>query len=211
MTRALSIAAALLCAAAAARAQGTLSTQGYGYPAGPYSTRALSMGGSIGEIDPISTLNPSSLTTWGPSGLYGQFGPEWRSVQANGTTDQSTVIRFPLFAGALHAGPDWVIGLAFSNLLDRTWQTQNFGYYPLQGGDSVGYTQIFNSEGAITNVRLAAGYRVSNALRLGLGLHFITGQTILKIVEVFQDSGYATFQQATVVNASGTEIGRAHV
>ena len=206
MTRAMILSAALVCAAATARAQGTLSSQGYGYPAGPFSTRSLTLGGSIGEIDPISTLNPAALTTWGPSGFYGQFGPEWRSVQAGGTTDQSTVIRFPLFAGALHAGPDWVFGLSFSNLLDRTWATQNYGYYHLAGGDSVAYTQNFASQGAITNVRLAAGWRLSNSLRIGLGGHFITGQTSLTILELFADTGYASFQQVTVVNASGTAV-----
>lgn len=208
MTRARFVAAALatLVGACAAHAQGTLSAQGYGYPAGPLSTRALTLGGSIGEIDPLSALNPSALTTWGPSGFYGQFGPEFRSVDANGTKDQSTVIRFPLFAGALHAGPDWVFGLSFSNVLDRSWGTQNFGYYQLAGGDSIQYTQVFRSQGGITNIRLAAGWRVSNELRVGLGAHYITGQTSLSIVELFNDSGYATFQQLTVVNATGAAL-----
>ena len=202
--RTLAMTAALVCAAATARAQGTLSSQGYGYPAGPYSTRALTLGGSVGEIDPLTALNPAALTTWGPSGFYGQFGPEFRNVEAGGTTNQSTVIRFPLFAGALHAGPDWVFGLSFSNLLDRSWGTQNYGYYHLSGGDSVPYTQVFQSQGGITNVRLAAGWRIANSLRVGLGGHFITGQTTLAILETFQDSGYATFQQLVVVNATGT-------
>lgn len=204
MTRSLSIAAALLCAAAAVRAQGTLSTQGYGYPAGPLSTRALTLGGSIGEIDPVSALNPAALTTWGPSGIYGQFGPEFRNVEVNGSTDQSTVIRFPLFAAALHSGPDWVFGLSFSNVLDRTWGTQNYGYYPLVGGDSIAYTQKFGSVGSLSNMRLAAGWRLTNALRVGLGAHFITGQSSLVITELFADTGYSTFQQITVVNGSGT-------
>ncbi|HUK64261.1 MAG TPA: hypothetical protein VLV15_13035, partial [Dongiaceae bacterium] len=68
-------AAIVVAAAAGATAQSTLSTQGYGYPAGPMSSRALATGGGVAELDPLSALNPAALTTWGRSGLYAQFGP----------------------------------------------------------------------------------------------------------------------------------------
>ena len=48
-------------------AQGTLSTQGLGFPPGQLSTPAILMGGSIGEADPFSPLNPASI------GLLGQL------------------------------------------------------------------------------------------------------------------------------------------
>jgi hypothetical protein len=207
VTPRLLLAAALAAAAgSSAAAQGTLSTQGFGYPAGPLSARALATGGGVGELDPLSALNPAALTTWGRSGLYAQYGPELRSVEANGQTDQSTVIRFPLIAGAINSGQDWTFGLSFSNLLDRTWETQTTGWYQLQGGDSVAYTQIFKSGGGLNNVRFAAAYRLSNRIRLGLGLHYITGQNSLTVGEQFADSGYATFLQVTTVNATGTAV-----
>lgn len=204
MKRSLFLAAAIAAVFAfAAAAQGTISSQGFGYPVGPLSTRALTLGGGVGEVDPISALNPAALTTWGRGGFYAQFGPEFRSVEANGTTDKSTVIRFPLFTGALGAGDDWTFGLSFSNLLDRTWATQTTGYYPTGGGDSVLYTQLFKSGGAITNVRFAAAYRLSNTMRVGLGLHLFTGQQTLSVAETFADTGYASFLQVTTVNESG--------
>ena len=64
MTRALTLllgAALLTVATSRAAAQGTLSTQGLGYPPGQLSTPASSMGGAIGEIDPFSPINPASL------------------------------------------------------------------------------------------------------------------------------------------------------
>jgi hypothetical protein len=198
---------ALVCLSASGlSAQGTLSAQGYGYPAGPLSTRALTMGGGVSELDPLSALNPAALTTWGRSGLYGQFGPEFRTVSAGGTNDESTVIRFPLFAGALTASDRLIFGLSFSNFLDRTWRTETTGYYPLVSGDSVAYRQVFSSSGAITNARLAAGYRLSNTLRIGAGLHFYTGETTLGIAETFADSQFATFTQVVVVNLTGTGL-----
>ena len=192
---------------APAHAQGNLSTQGFGYPAGGLSTRALTMGGSVSELDPVSTYNPAALTTWGRSGLYGQFGPEIRAVHADGSQENSTVIRFPLFAGALTASDELIFGFSFSNLLDRTWGTQISGYYPTTNGDSIGYTQNYQSGGAITNMRVTAAWRVSSTLRLGVAGHFFTGQQTVAINEVFADTlGFASFFQATVVNVSGTGL-----
>jgi hypothetical protein len=195
-------AAAIL--AAPAVAQGNLSTQGFGYPAGGMSSRALSMGGSVAELDPITTLNPAALTTWGRSGLYGQFGPELRVVKADGTQENSTIIRFPLFAGALTVTDQLIFGFSFSNLLDRTWGTQVNGYYHTSATDSVAYSQNFASAGAITNVRGAVGWRVSSTLRLGAAMHFYTGQQTVSINETFADTaGFASFFQGTFVNVSG--------
>jgi len=44
------LASAMLAAAATARAQGTLSTQGFGYPTSGMSTRSLGAGGAITEL-----------------------------------------------------------------------------------------------------------------------------------------------------------------
>jgi hypothetical protein len=198
-------AAALAAMATHAVAQGDLSTQGYGYPAGGLSTRALATGGAVGELDPISTLNPAALTTWGRAGLYGQFGPEWRTVEAGGTSAGSTIIRFPLFTGALPASDKLMFGLSFSNFLDRSWGTQLSGYYH-NGSDSVFYSQNFTSGGAITNIRLAAGYRLSNTVRIGFGGHLYTGIQSLTVTEIFADSNFASFFQATTVNVTGAAL-----
>src|SRR5262245_55395212 len=50
-----------LAFASSAAAQGNLSTQGLGFPPGQLSTKAASMGGSIGESDASSPLNPASI------------------------------------------------------------------------------------------------------------------------------------------------------
>jgi hypothetical protein len=199
--------AALVAAAASrAAAQGTLSAQGYGYPAGPLSTRALAIGGAVGEIDPLTPLNPAALTSWGGSGFYAQLAPEWRTVTTLGTSDDSHLIRFPLVTGALAASEDLIFGLSFSNLLDRTWGTSVSGYQHL-GGDSVFSTQNFTSKGSLENIAFSAAYRLTNKLRVGVAGHFYTGQNTLVITETFADSGFASFGQVTAVNLSGTGIG----
>ena len=66
------LAPAMLAAAATARAQGTLSTQGFGYPTSGMSARSLGTGGAITELDPLSATNPASLPSIGGPALYVQ-------------------------------------------------------------------------------------------------------------------------------------------
>ena len=54
-------AAALCFAAPALYAQGALSVQGFGYPGGELSTRALATGGSLADFDANSPINPAAL------------------------------------------------------------------------------------------------------------------------------------------------------
>ena len=147
----------VLCATfvTSAAAQGTLSTQGFGYPAGGLSTHAEGVGGSIAETDPLSPVNPASLATWGRPGLYFQYDPEFRRVQANGTSDNTTTARFPLLAGALNVGPRATHRHLVDHLLDRTWKTSSTGYAHFATGDSSLYNESFSTDGAINDVRLA--------------------------------------------------------
>ena len=55
---------AALHAPAALSAQGTLSTQGFGYPTGQNSTRSLGAAGALAENDPLSVTNPATLITF---------------------------------------------------------------------------------------------------------------------------------------------------
>ena len=75
-----SLAVATLLLPASALAQGTISTLGFGYPAGQLSTRALGTGGALGEIDPLSVSNPASILNFGGSALYFQAEPEYRTL-----------------------------------------------------------------------------------------------------------------------------------
>ena len=59
------VAATMFLVPTFSRAQGTLSTQGFGYPTSGMSTRSLGTGGAITEFDPLSSSNPAALPTIG--------------------------------------------------------------------------------------------------------------------------------------------------
>ncbi len=195
----------VLCAtvASSAAAQGTLSTQGFGYPAGGLSTHAEALGGSIAENDPLSPMNPAALATWGRPGFYFQYDPEFRHVQANGTSDNTTTARFPLLAGALNVGPRVTVGISSTTFLDRTWQTSSTGYAHFATGDSSLYNESFSTDGAINDVRLAGSFLVLPSLSVGIAGHVLTGQNRLLISRTFADTNFAVFSQGSTLSYTG--------
>ena len=195
-----------LAAHARAGAQGNLSTFGFGYPPGQLSARALGTGGAIGEVDPISTLNPAALITWGGSAVYFQIEPEFRRVEVAGGTDATTTARYPLTGGALSLGTRWRLGITASTLLDRSWATTFRTAHQL-GESEVPATTSFRSEGAINDIRLALAWAARPWLRVGLGAHALTGQNRLTVVDVFDDTAsYEPLRQDTTVSYRGTAL-----
>jgi hypothetical protein len=210
MSRASSIALAVVATALGvahdAQAQGNLSTFGFGYPPGQLSARALATGGAIGEIDPVSTLNPAALANWGGPAVYFQIEPEFRRVDGAGGSDRTTTARYPLTGGALSMGSRWTLGFAASTFLDRSWATSSRTTHEL-GSDMVPATTTFRSEGAINDVRVALAWSARPWLRVGLGAHALTGQNRLTVIDAFDDvARYDTLRQDTTISYRGTAL-----
>jgi hypothetical protein len=188
--RRLSLALALLPLAAlplAARAQGTLSTQGFGYPTGQISTRSLGAGGALAEIDPLSVTNPATLLDFGGSALYFQAEPEYRTLHVGGTSERTTIARYPLVVASIPLTSTLYAGLSLSSLLDRSFQTTVRGSYTLSD-TTIGTTNVFQSDGAIGDVRLALAWAPLNWLHLGVAAHAITGDNRLTSTQTFDDT-----------------------
>lgn len=177
----------LLAPTALAFGQGTLSTQGLGYPPGQLSTAAITMGGASGEADPYSALNPASISLLLTPIVFMQAEPEFRRVRIDGRDQKSSVSRFPLFMGSLPLGSRWAVGVSASTLLDRTWST-TVRDTPVVNGEPLPATYRQRSDGSIADVRLALAYAVSRWLRLGAGGHVYTGRNVLESELAFDDS-----------------------
>ena len=190
----------------AASAQGTLSTQGFGYPPGGLSTRAAATGGATAPFDPVSTANPAALSSWGGTALYVQYSPEFRSVSVPGGSDHETISRFPLAAAAVGVGAHATLGLSASTFLDRTWQTALSAFQHGNQGDSTQYTETFSVNGAINDLRLAAAYEIIPALRIGVAGHVYTGENRLDITRTFVDSNFASFSQHATISYAGSAV-----
>lgn len=193
----------LLLLPAISGAQGTLSTQGFGYPSGQLSTRTLGTGGALAEIDPLSVTNPAALINLGASALYFQAEPEYRTIRVGGASDRSTIARYPLVAGGVPLTSSLFAGVSVSNLLDRSFQTVGRGSQ-IVGTDVVTSTNTFTSDGAIGDVRLALAWAPVPWLHLGLAGHAITGDNRLTSQQQFDDSTrYAGIRDTVTVTYVG--------
>jgi hypothetical protein len=189
----------------AARAQGNLSGVGLGYPEGELSTTALAMGGGVAEFDALSPINPAALGGLNTVTLHMQYDPEYRIVSAGGTSKYSVTSRFPVIDVTVPINSRITLGLSAASFLDRTWSTSTNG--PAQVGDTtVQSTATFLSDGGITDVRLAAGWQPTSWLRVGLGLHELTGEDRITVTRIFGDTAMvktATFNQFTDYGFNG--------
>lgn len=189
---AIALALALALAPAAALAQGTLSEQGFGYPPGQLSARALGQGGANAETDAVSAVNPAALSSWGRAGLFFQYAPEVREVSAGGHTDRTTTTRFPLIAAATPLFGRATLGISSSTFLDRTFSTRRTAATPVDGGGTVNTTTTLSSTGASNDVRVAAAWSPRRALSIGLGIHALTGENRVNVVVDVADPGQPT-------------------
>lgn len=195
---------AILAAPAEGLAQGTLSTQGFGYPMGGLSTRAASTGGAMAEFDHVSSRNPAAIRGWARSGLYVQYDPEFRTVSAANASDKMVTPRFGAIAAGFVVGSRLVIGASSNSFLDRSFATRVRSGERL-GNDSVQYTETFNSSGAIGDTRLGASFILNRFVVVGVGLHLFTGENRLELERVFDDStAFGTLSRSLTLAYTGT-------
>jgi hypothetical protein len=205
--RTLLVAVLFVAAASPVGAQGTLSTQGFGYHPGQISTRARASGGALGEFDATSALNPAALAWWERSGITLEYMPEFRSLTTPSTTEEATIARFPLAGAAVAIGQRAIIGISLSTFLDRTWETREEGTQQF-ADDEIRYGVQFKSTGAINDIRLAGAWTLMPALRFGVGAHVYTGSNRLSILTHFDDSlsRIVDFTQQSRISYSGAAL-----
>lgn len=171
----------------AAGAQGNLSTQGFGYPPGQLGTTALSLGGGSAELDPNSALNPAAPALWGATVMFMQYEPEVRTVKQSGASARTTTARFPMVGISLAFGRRVTAQVSASSFLDRTWSSVTRTQRDI-GGTVVDATELFSSNGGITDFRLALAYSASRNFQLGLAGHVFSGENRITIEQRFPDT-----------------------
>lgn len=176
-----------LLAASPLAAQGTLSTQGLGYPVGGTSVRTSGTAGSFGEFDLLSPINPSSLASLSRTVITAQTEPEYRTVTAGGTSEGSSAQRVPLIMLAIPLRSGVGLGLSATTFLDRSYSTTTRGEVIIDS------TTVFTNDrtdvrASVADIRFAAGWHRSKRFSVGLGMHVFTGDDQATRLRVFTDS-----------------------
>lgn len=196
---------ALVALPLAAGAQGSLGVQGFGYPPGQLSTRALATGGAIAEFDFLSPLNPAALLSLGGPLLYFQSEPEYRRLRIGDRESRTSVARFPVVSGGFALGSRWAVGVSSSTLADRTWSTTVQSLEQV-GDDTSTATSVYSSEGAINDLRVGIAYGVTSWLRAGLGLHAISGRNRILVARSFANAGFESFADTSTISYGGNAL-----
>lgn len=170
-----------------AAAQGNLSTQGFGYAPGQLSTTAMALGGAVAELDPASGLNPAAAALWGTTVLFMQYEPELRTVKSAGSSSRTMTARFPMVGIAVPLGQRLTAQVSASTFLDRTWSSSSTRQQDI-GGTVVDATELFSSNGGITDFRVALAYHASSRFQIGLAGHAFSGENRISIDQVFPDT-----------------------
>jgi hypothetical protein len=201
------VAAALCCAAPVLGAQGAVSIQGFGYPGGELSTRALGMGGSIADFDANSPINPAALLVGTRATVYVQYDPEFRFVSGAGLNTSTVTARFPLFLVSGKVGNSARFSLSYSSFLDRTW-TNTYQDTQNVGGTRLPSTVTALSDGGIADVRGAMSWTFSPKLTIGAGVHVFPGQNRIVFGRAFPNdtTSFGAFSQTNTVNFSGSAV-----
>ncbi len=201
------VATALLTISFASRseAQGALSLQGLGYPAGGLSARAEGTGGGVADFDALSSVSPAALAGVGSSALFLQYSPEFRRVTTPSGSANTTTARFPLIEGVLPMGQSWTLGLSSSTFLDRSSET-NLKRTQIVGAptDTVTLTERNKVLGAIDDLRLALAWSTSPVFRIGVGGHVFAGSNRITFSQLFPDSAeFISSAQAGRISYAG--------
>ncbi len=189
-----------------ADAQGTLGSQGLGYPTGGLSTRSFSTGGSFGDFDAASMINPAALGQTGTLEIYAQSTVESRLTTVGGVEGTSVIPRFPLAGAVLPLSPRFSVGLGVSTFLERSWGTVSEASLILDGAP-VTVEDRTVAEGAISDFRVAGSWRLGPRVTVGVGGHVFTGENRLSLIRTFIDApGFGTFERRGTVDFAGTAV-----
>lgn len=200
------LATAPLLAPVGARAQGTLGSQGLGFPVGQVSTHARGTAGAIAEFDPVTGLNPAAVALWGRAAIHVQFEPETRSTTSPSGRDLTGISRFPLLAAGIALGERVAIGLNVSSFLDRSWDTE-FAGTQIVGNDTAAFIDRNGVRGAITDSRFLIGVSLPASVRVGAALHAYTGEHRVRSARAFDAaSPFVSFTSSQTVRYAGRAL-----
>ncbi|HUQ47411.1 MAG TPA: hypothetical protein VM053_04095 [Gemmatimonadaceae bacterium] len=197
------VAAASTLISSGAFAQGTLSTQGFGYPPGQLSARALGTGGGLAEFDFDTPINPSAIGLSGEMRLYLQYEPELRKLSNGSAASTTTTSRFPLISLLVPAGAHATFGLSASTFLDRSSTTKITRTLDV-AGESVEITETNRVLGSINDIRLAGAYSANEKFQAGVAGHVFTGQNKNFFSQTFPDTlKFTPISQTTTLGFTG--------
>lgn len=179
---------AALALPSGAAGQSLLSGYGFGAPLEALDARALALGG-IGmgltgtELSPHDPAAAADLAI--PAILF-TTQTSWNDVQEGGQTSDFTSTRFPSMGIMYPLNRIGTVSLSFSGVMDQTWNVSQERLLTLEGsGTQARVTDLFESEGGVSALRLGVARRLSPRLAVGANVGTYMGTVTRRFTRSF--------------------------
>lgn len=187
----------------AAAQSSQFGVRGLGQPGRGLSARTTGSAGAFGLFDSESSLNPAALDAVRAVTAAFTGVQSFRSVDNPAGSASLRESRFPLlvFTGPIHRFP-LMLGFSYSAYAGRdftltTGDTLELRGVPVPISDSV------SSRGGISDLRLAASYRVATGWAVGGAFHVLTGSNRVEFRRSFADNSYLPVNQDAELSFAG--------
>lgn len=177
--------------------------RGLGVPGRSLSTRAAGSSGAFGMFDAESGINPAALS--GLAVMTANFNgtQSFRTAENPAGSESLRDSRFPhvAFGGPVRGTP-LVMGLSYSTYANRD--------FTVATGDTVELRDVLvpvsdtlSSRGGLSDLRLAAAYKLRDRSVVGGAFHILTGSNRLESRRTFSDAQYLPVQQSAELSYAG--------
>jgi hypothetical protein len=178
---------ALTLAPLTLRAQGSLSTLGFGYPVGGMSTRVSGTAGAFGEIDALTPSNPSAIGGIARTVISLQAEPEYRTLRLTGVREKTSSQRIPLISVIFPMRRGFAAGFSAASFLDRSYTLSTTGSATVDGA-TLTTTDVMSVRGALGKLTGSVGWQANPRLKLGVSGHLFTGNNLVARHRKFDDT-----------------------
>lgn len=177
--------------------------RGLGLPGRPFTPRSRATAGSFALFDGESDLNPATVANLTAVTAGFVFTPTWRHWDTPAGTASLRDTRFPLFSVGgpvprTHLG----LGISIGSYADRDFRLATSDTISLRG-QPVGVFDTLTSLGGLNEIRVAAGYALSERTSVGGAIYWITGSSRLEAHRSFSDSTFLSFIQSAELSYQG--------
>jgi len=219
-SRGLLLAGALLFLATPVEAQSLLSVDGLGFPQVGLTGRARALGGigaGLGGAR-LSVVDPAAAADMIASSIAFTGTSSWVDATENEASSDFSTTRFPMIALSYPAGSYGVVSVAFSSLLDQTWEDQRSSTVDIGGGGQAFVRDLFDSEGSVSALEVgwarrfgrvavgARGGRYTGSLNRSFTRVF-DSVTVGSNVPAFQTGGQWDYSGLTGIVGASASIG----
>jgi len=199
------LAAALLLGLAAtplAAQDSQFGISGLGTPGRFESVRARATGGAFAAFDPLSSLVDATLGWADHLTITSGGATSYRAIEFPDKSTWVRATRFPVLGVSGPVGHGIIVGGGFGTYLDKSFNISTRDTVTIRGVPEP-VTDRYVSDGAVSDLRLAAAARITSRVFAGVGVHLLTGSVRVRAGRDFQDSSYVDTFEASELTYDG--------